>query len=197
MAATRRRWRDQGNEGASADEDDDLILRARDDPAAFGLLYRRHVDAIYRYCFRRLGAKEAAEDATARVFAQALAALPDYREGTVRGWLFAIAHNAVANDLRAARPHQPLDRAGAVQDPAPGPEDAVLAADDQRTLRRLLAALPPAQRRLLELRLAGLSGPEIAHILGKSHGAVKVAQFRAIARLRALLTHDEESADER
>jgi len=172
------------------------VERARDDPAAFALLYRRYVDGIYRYCLRRLGVKEAAEDATARVFTRALAALPAYREGSVRGWLFAIAHNVIANDLRAARGHQPLERAADVPDPAPSPETMALRADDGRLLRRLLATLPEEQRQLLELRLAGLSGPEIARVLGKSHGAVKVAQFRAIARLRAMIDLHEESSHE-
>lgn len=50
------------------------------------------------------------------------------------------------------------------------------------------APLPPEQREIVELRLAGLTGPEIARTLGKSHGAVKVAQFRAFTRLRAMLS---------
>ena len=51
----------------------------------------------------------------------------------------------------------------------------------------LLPRLPDDQRRVLELRLAGLRGPDIAHVLGRSHGAVRVAQYRAIARLRTML----------
>ncbi|MGH2560253.1 MAG: RNA polymerase sigma factor [Thermomicrobiales bacterium] len=207
MAAMRRRWLDQDqdqdqgqdqDDGVGGDDegDDALVERARVDPAAFALLYRRYVDRIYRYCLRRLGVKEAAEDATARVFTQALAALPAYREGTVRGWLFAMAHNVVVNDLRGARAHQSLDRADAVADPTPSPEEAALRADDGRRPRRLLATLPEEQRQLLELRLAGLSGPEIARVLGKSHGAVKVAQFRAMARLRAVMEADEGFSDE-
>jgi DNA-directed RNA polymerase specialized sigma24 family protein len=57
-------------------------------------------------------------------------------------------------------------------------------------VRALLLRLPPDQRRILELRLAGLTGPEIAAVLGKRLGAVKVAQSRAIARLRQILADD-------
>jgi RNA polymerase sigma-70 factor (ECF subfamily) len=189
MAAIRQARSDPPADPASAEDADDeaLAALARLDPAAFAPLYRRYVSPIYRYCHRRLGSKEAAEDATARVFTQALAALPAYRDGSFRAWLFAIAHNAVANALRDARPHHPLNHAAAVRDPAPTPEAAALAAEDRLAVRAQLDMLSPDQRQVIELRLAGLTGPEIARALGKSHAAVKVAQFRAIARLRAHL----------
>ena len=80
-------------------------------------------------------------------------------------------------------------------DPSTGPEENSRSASERRhTIQTLLAQLPTDDRRLLELRLSGLSGSEIAHVLGRSHGAVKVAQFRAIERLRSLIT---ETADRR
>ena len=169
-----------------------LVRFAQRDPRAFAPLYGRYLDPVYRYCLRRLGDREAAEDATGQVFARALAALPRYRAdgpGSFRAWLFAIAHNAVVDDRRVAagRPQSPLAEADAVMARDPGPEEAALAADAGHRLRRLLHALPPDQRRIVELRLAGLTGPEIAVALGKRHGAVKVAQHRAFRRLRDLL----------
>jgi RNA polymerase sigma-70 factor (ECF subfamily) len=178
----------------------ELVARARVDRAAFAPLYLRYFDPIYRYCYRRLGSHEAAADATSLVFARALAALPRYRSGQFAAWLFTIARNVVANSYRAQHPQQPLDETTEIIDTAPSPEDLAIAADERRTLLALLARLPEEQRHVVELRLSGLSGPEIGRVLGRSHGAVKVAQFRATARLRALMTGDqpaEGSDDER
>jgi RNA polymerase sigma-70 factor (ECF subfamily) len=116
-----------------------------------------------------------------------LAALPSYHAGSFRSWLFAIAHNTIVDSQRASRPNLPLE-AGADQiDPAPTPEQAALAADSIRTLRGALANLSEDQRRIIELRLAGLSDREIAESVNRSLPAVKMVQVRAIARLRVLL----------
>ncbi|MFN8590311.1 MAG: sigma-70 family RNA polymerase sigma factor [Thermomicrobiales bacterium] len=169
------------------DEDVHLVALAKGDPRAFAPLYRRYFDPVYRYCYRRLGSPEAAADATAHVFAKALAALPRYREesSSFRSWLFTIAHNVIVDDLRSRRPTSSLETAAHVAARDPSPEDVALSEEAGRTVRALLAALPPDQRQILELRLAGLTGPEIAAVLGRTLGAVKIAQVRAFARLRA------------
>ena len=165
-------------------DDDAVVARARHDPREFAPLYARYLDPVYRYCYRRLGSREAAEDATGAVFAKALAALPAYRDGSFRAWLFAIAHNVVADAHRRRRPEGPLAAAGDPVDRAPTPEELALAAEERRSVRDLLATLPPDQRRVLELRLAGLTGAEIAAALGRSVAAVKMLQLRAMTRLR-------------
>jgi len=168
-------------------DDAALVARAQADPRAFAPLYERYVDPVYRYCYRRVGSREAAEDATALVFTKALAALPAYRAGSFAGWLFAIAHNVVADVHRRRRPEGPLAAAGDPPDREPGPEEAAIAADERRSVRALLARLPEDQRRVVELRLAGLTGAEIAAALGRSVAAVKMLQLRAMTRLRAEL----------
>jgi RNA polymerase sigma-70 factor, ECF subfamily len=177
------------------DGDARLVALAKSDPRAFAPLYARYFDPVYRYCYRRLGHPEAAADATSHVFAKALAALPSYREDapSFRSWLFAIAHNVIADDLRARRPVAPIEEAAYISATGPSPEDEVLTGETGRTVHTLLAQLPPDQRQILELRLAGLTGPEIAAALGRSLGAVKIAQVRAFARLRA--TFDASSAE--
>lgn len=178
---------------AMTDGEDVLVARAQRDPRAFAPLYDRYFDAVYRYCYHRLGSWEAAEDAASLVFTNALAALPRYRPredpGSFRGWLFAIAHNVVANShrYRARHPARPLTAAIEVRDAAPSPEEAALAGEAHRTVWALLEQLPDDQRRLLELRLAGLTDAEIARVLGRSHGAVRASQFRAVTRLRGLM----------
>jgi RNA polymerase sigma-70 factor (ECF subfamily) len=192
---TMNRW----CETSTGQDDDALIAAAREDPAAFAVLYRRYVDAVYRYCYRRLGNREAAEDATSLVFTRAMDALPRYREGGFRAWVFAIAHNTISNELRerGRRAGQPIETAHDLADPSLGPEEIAIGREGGANIRALLARLPDGERHLLELRLAGLSGPEIARVLGRSHGAVKIAQFRAIARLRALVAETAEPGEQR
>lgn len=175
---------DQGKEDAE-------VRLAQSDPAAFAVLYRRHVEDVYRYCLRRLNNSEAAADATSQVFTQALAALPRYRGGTFRGWLFTIAHNIAIDLTRRRRPHTTLDEAAEIVDGSPNPEDRAMARELEATVGRLLAQLPPNQRSVVELRLAGLSGQEVANVLDLSLNAVKALQFRAYSRLRSLLAAEE------
>ena len=169
------------------DDEDELVARAKRDRHDFAPLYARYFQPIYRYCFRRLDDPEAAADATSLIFARALAALPTCRDGTFRSWLFAIAHNVVVDGYRARHPALPLEVAADLPDGAPSPEEQTLAAEERQTLRALLAHLPPDQRAVVELRLAGLTAVEIGRVLGKRRGAVDTAQFRAVARLRSLL----------
>lgn len=167
--------------------DAELVALAQADSRSFELLYRRYVNPVHRYCSRRLGSREAAEDATSVVFTKAFASLAKYRDGSFRSWLFTIAHHVVADDLRSRRPTSELEAAGNVADREPSPEEIAVAADAQRVVTALLARLPEGQRRVIELRLAGLSGREIAAVLGRGLPAVKIAQLRGYTLLRALL----------
>lgn len=180
----------------SGDDDARLVRRAKSDPRAFAPLYARYFDAVYRYCYRRLGNPDAAADATSLIFARALAALPRFRDDapSFRSWLFAIAHNAITDDLRGRRPLASLDAAAEMPSSSPSPEDEVLRNETSQRVRALLAELPSEQRHVLELRLAGLTGPEIAAALDRSLGSVKIMQVRAFAQLRASLA-PEDAAD--
>jgi RNA polymerase sigma-70 factor (ECF subfamily) len=157
------------------------------DPCAFAPLYRRYLDPVHQYCYRRLGSREVAEDATSLVFERALRALPGYRGGLFRVWLFAIAHNVITDSYRSTRAHEPLDAAEEMADPAPDPEALALLADEQRLLLAVLPLLPADQRRVIELRLGGLPATEVALILGRTPESVRTLQLRAIRRLHDLL----------
>src|SRR5215208_6216742 len=161
-----------------------LIALAQADPRAFACLYRRFFDQVYWYCFGRLGDAKAAEDATSEVFARVLAALPRYeaREASFRSWLFRIAHNVVVDELRRQRPHEQLAMAAELEADGPSPEDEAIAEERHRLLADLLALLPEDQRRIVELRLAGLSSAEIGEALGRGPGAIDTALWRAVTR---------------
>lgn len=173
---------------AGAVDDADLVARAQADRQAFAALYRRYLDPIHRYCYRRLGSREAAEDATSLVFTKALVSLPTYRAGSFRSWLFSIAYHVITDDLRARRVVAELNAATEVPDREPMPEEALMAAESHSSVVQLLDHLSPGQRRVVELRLAGLTGREVAEVLGCSLPAVKIAQVRAYSRLRDLVT---------
>jgi len=180
------------NAVAAADlecSDEVLVLAAKRQRAAFTPLYLRYVDPIYRYCLRRLGSPEAAEDATAHIFTNALAALPRYRDDgpSFRSWLFAIAHNVLVDIDRGRRSVTDLQVAERLADPTPGPEDIVLLADERRLLLAALQLLSPDQRRVMELRLTGLPSTEVATVLSRSPESVRALQLRAVRRLQTLL----------
>jgi RNA polymerase sigma-70 factor (ECF subfamily) len=176
-----------GDDDLTAADDRTLVARARVDRAMFAELYRRYVDGVYWYCLGRLREPAVAEDATSQVFAQALAALPRYRdherETAFRAWLFRIAHNVVVDAVRARHSHETLATAADLMDHRHQPEEVAIRNEAQRAIWDLVATLPPEQRSVVELRLVGLTGMEIATVLGRSRGAVDTAQSRAVARL--------------
>ncbi len=184
MPIRRRHNAEQATE--SADPDALLVAWSQQHPQAFTALYDRYFDAVYGYCVRHLGESGASEDAASQTFLKALAALPNYREaGRFRSWLFAIAHNVIQDMVRTQRPEAPLEAAIGIHDSATPPEDRAIAALDRAWLDGVIARLPAADRAVLELRRAGLRGPEIAAVLGISHEAAKKRQLRAIDQIRA------------
>lgn len=163
------------------------IEAARLDAAAFAPLYAAYFDPIYRYCYLRLHHRELAADAASQTFLKALAGIGGFRSGSFKSWLYAIARNVTIDMIRASRPQVDLIYAEAVPDTAPSPEEQALRNDEQQRLWRALAQLSNEQREVLELRLAGLTGQEIAESTKRSLSATKSLQFRALSRLRTVL----------
>lgn len=166
-----------------------LVAQAQRDRHAFARLYRQYLPQVYRYCYRRLGSQEAAEDATSQIFAQVLAALPSYQDrgDSFRSWLFTIAHHVVIDEARRTRPTSSLDEAAAVLDPAPALEEMLIRAEQEQSLAAVMHHLAPNQRQVLELRLAGLTAVEIAAVMGRRHGTIRNLHHRTLVRLRELL----------
>jgi len=178
------------------DIEEGWIAAARHDPRAFAPLYDRYATAIYRFCYRKVGDVETANDLTAQVFVKAIERLDRYQPkpgASFRSWLFAIARNLVTDRWRRHRPTHPLDPvAHTLVDREPSPEHLAIEADRLAHLRDVLDTLPEKQRAIIELRLAGFTTTEIMATLGMTEPAVKSAQYRAYHRLRELLSPDQE-----
>ena len=174
------------------DDESAIIAAARRDPAAFAPLYEQHAPDIYRYCYVRLGLREAADDLTARVFIRAIERLHQYKPqsgATFRSWLFAIARNMLADDWRRCQDIRLLpDQVDLTRDVYPGPEAIAIHRTEMDRLRAALEHLPDRQRETIELRMAGFRTTEIAATLGISLAAVKSAQSRAYRALREQLS---------
>ncbi len=172
-----------------------LVSRAvaGDAEATEGLLGAVH-RMVSRYCRARLarfsGSGTAAEDVAQEVCIAVLTALPRYRdEGKpFEAFVYRIAANKVADAQRSSyRGPVPQAELPDAPDPADGPEDWALRRSDAGLARALLSQLPENLRELMVLRVAvGLSAEETGRALGMSPGAVRVAQHRAMQRLRAL-----------
>ena len=167
------------------------VRAAQADRAAFGALYRRYLDRVYGYCFYLLGDHHDAEDATERTFMAALAAIDSYRDegSTFRSWLFRIAHNQLVNALRSRGRRRARSLDGVAEPIADvDPAGVVGIAEESRRLRRALEALPDDRRQVVILRFVdGLSAREIGAVLGRSEGAVRVLQHRALRQLAGIL----------
>lgn len=149
---------------------------------------------VHRYCRARLsrfpGAEHAADDVAQEVCIAVLSALPRYRdEGKpFEAFAYRIAAHKVADVQRSVyRSAQPQAELPEVIDLSDGPETLAIRAADARKARSLLDRLPETMRELVVLRVAvGMSAEETGRALGMSPGAVRVAQHRAVQRLRAL-----------
>jgi len=151
---------------------------------------------VHRYCRARLGrlpgAEQVADDVAQEVCLATLSALPKYRdEGRpFEAFVFGIAGHKIADAQRSAvRAPVPTEELPDEPDTRPGPEDEAVRSSEAALVRSLLDRLPAAQRELLILRVAvGLSAEQTGRVLGMTSGAVRVAQHRALTRLRALAT---------
>jgi len=205
--------RGRGGEAAGAagrvvplDPDRSLVIAAQVDPARFDALYRKYLAQVYSFAYHELGNHHEAEDVTERTFLLALDALPRFREeapdeagpeaSTFRVWLFRIARNVVANERRSRRrsPAASLDLAlGAGLAIADGTDleaDAVTR-DEAAEALRALRTLPDDRRRALVLRFVDeMSTAEIASVLGRSEGAVRVLIHRALGSVARELGRD-------
>ncbi len=175
-------------------EEERLIQRAKEgDPAAFVEIYERYYPFVYRYTFYRVEDVATAEDLTAEVFVRVVENIGrfTYRGRPLLAWLYTIARNVVTDHYRRAGqlPTVPLN--GRLVADGDAPEKALEQTLTQERLAAAIARLTEEQRRVILLRFVeGLDGEAVARILGRSVGAVKALQHRALAALRRILEED-------
>ncbi len=162
------------------------------DTAAFGQLYDRYVDSVFRYVLFRVGDRSLAEDVTSETFLRAFRRLGSlsYQGRDVGAWFVTIARNIVLDHVKSSRFRLEVMTADPDDgnDTQAGPEHQVIARLTHAELLRCVAQLGDDQRECIVLRfLQGLSVAETAAIMGRNDGAIKALQHRAVRRLAQLL----------
>jgi RNA polymerase sigma-70 factor (ECF subfamily) len=172
-----------------------LVQRAQaGDAEAFGELYDRYVDQVYRYIAYRVAGSQLAEDLTSETFLRALRRIGSFtwQGRDVGAWFVTIARNLIADHYKSGRYRLELttdDVTGSGSTPqTDGPENAVLEAMQNKVLLEAVKQLNAEQQECIVLRfLQGLSVSETAQVMGKNDGAIKALQYRAIRTLGRLL----------
>jgi len=162
------------------------------DAEAFGKLYDHHLDTVYRYTYYKVSNAAQAEDLTAQVFMKAWEAMPRYqwREIPFSHWLMRLARNAVIDYYRTSKSHAELGE-DLVSD-TPDPQREYLRGEELSGLASALRRLPEEQRTVIVLRFVEeMDYAQVAAIVGKSQGALRVIQHRALAALRRLMERED------
>jgi RNA polymerase sigma-70 factor (ECF subfamily) len=174
-----------------ATNDSLLLERAREyDAQALAEIYDRYAESIYRYAYRFVGDADLAEDLTSEVFCKLLQVLGTSRgpRTQLQGWLYRVARNLAVDWFRqrAKGVHLSLD-----EELTPDTDSPPTRLEQQQLhqdLREAISRLTPGQQQVIVLRFGeGRKIADIARLMGKSEGSVKLIQFRAMARLRKLL----------
>ncbi len=186
------------NSTSDPTEERALVLRAiRRDSAAFGILYETHLDRVYRYVYYRVGSTAEAEDLTEQVFLKAWEAIERYEARGVPfiAWLYRLAHNLVVDYYRARRPTMPLEDVAEAEEPGANTLDSVENELDAEEVRLAVRKLSPEHQQLIVLRFVeGLSHAEVAQITGKTEGATRVVQYRALQSLAKAMQGERETS---
>lgn len=182
-----------GKQDYSELDDSALVVLARTDSAAFGVLYERYAKKIYSYIYYRTGNQHDAEDLTARVFQRGLVHIETYVERGIpfSAWLYRIAHNLVANwhRDRSRRKVIPLDEFIAAGLRSDAPESMAESQEERERLLQAVKRLPEERQQLLILKFVDkLSNAEVGAIMDRSEGAIKSLYHRTLLVLRDDLT---------
>ncbi len=160
------------------------------DAEAFGRLYDMHVNRVYRHVYYRVGNRADAEDLTQQTFLKAWQAIGRYRKTDHPGdkWVMTISHNLIIDFYRTRKSESYLDADFIAHDPAPGPERAAEARFEQQRLRRQILRLHGNEQQVVILRfIEGFEFREIASLLEKKEGNIRVILHRALVKLRHML----------
>lgn len=157
---------------------------------AFGKLYDMHLNRIYRYVYYHVGNTADAEDITQKVFLKAWEAIRRYRkkQSPFLAWLMAISRNTVIDFYRIKKDCANVDDEIIDNNIKSNPEQAAESRFEQERLRQAIIKLGGVMQQVLVLRLIeGFKFLEIASLIGKSEGAVRVILYRALVKLKKIL----------
>jgi RNA polymerase sigma-70 factor, ECF subfamily len=189
---------EQKHGNASVEEVWDLVDRAKEgDRAAFEELYRLHVDQIKRYLQVRVGDTHDAEDLTTQTFLKMLESIGRYNRRAVPfgAWLFRIAHNLAMDHFRSTRRIQLEEEVPEESDAEPSAEVEAFQSIGRASMLDLIEELSPEQKQVLTLKFVfSFANADVATILGKTEGAVKSLQHRALVSLQKQLARAERAA---
>jgi RNA polymerase sigma-70 factor (ECF subfamily) len=181
------------SEGQTSDEAM-LVQRAIGrDAKAFGRLYDMHVDRVYRHIHYRVGNEADAEDLTQQVFFKAWQAIDRYKKMTSPfiAWLMTISHNLVVDFYRTKKDKAYLEAETLAGDSVSNPERAAEVSLEQQRLWRAILQLGSDEQKVVILRfMEGFEFAEIASVLKKKEGNVRVILHRALVKLRNILEDD-------
>jgi len=185
------------SEGQTSDEAI-LVQRAiGHDAEAFGRLYDMNVDRVYRHIYYRVGNEADAEDLTQQVFLKAWQAIDRYKKmaSPFIAWLMTICHNLVVDFYRTKKDKAYLEAEVLASDSASSPERAAEASFEQQRLRRAILQLGGDEQQVVILRfIEGFEFGEIASLLKKKEGNVRVILHRALVKLRNILEKESEQS---
>ncbi len=177
-------------------DDARLIERAkRGEVEAFGCLYERYLESIYRYIRTRVADDRTAEDLTETVFLRSFESLCRYKEKGLRfsAFLYQIARNLLVDHYRQKEEELPIESADQISVSPSRIDDIIVIQDQVDRLRVGLEALPEEYREIIRLRvLLELSTTECAEWIGRSEGAVRVLLHRAMKALKRQVVKDNE-----
>jgi RNA polymerase sigma-70 factor (ECF subfamily) len=168
-----------------------LVQRAVEhDAEAFGKLYDMHVRRIYKHIYYRVGNEADAEDLTQQVFLKAWQAIHRYKKTTSPfiAWLMTISHNQVIDFYRTRKDKAYIEAEILADGPASRPEQTTEANFEQQHLRRAILRLGGDEQQVVILRfIEGFEFAEIASVMKKKEGNVRVILHRALVKLRDIL----------
>lgn len=167
-----------------------LVKRAKQGhEEALTSIYNLYFEKIYRFIYYRVGHKEVAEDLAEEVFLKAFSKISGITEdGAFEGWLYQIARNKVIDHYRDKKQTVALESIENTLEYESNVVDVLELKEQQKVFLKLIKELGADQQTVIKLKfLENLDNEQIGHMLGKSEGAIRVIQHRAITRLQELI----------
>jgi RNA polymerase sigma-70 factor (ECF subfamily) len=186
------------NKGSNREDAALLALVQQGDADAFGVLYQRYLDRIFRYLRMRMANDRDAEDLTETVFVRAFESIDRYED---RGWpfsayLYQIARNVLADHYRTLKHTSPLDDLEPIESTQLPVDDLVVHRERLNLVKEALQTLPDDYQEVIRLRvILKMSTASSAQWLNRSQGAVRVLLYRALRKLRDAVAEMSDETD--